>query len=90
MRLAQAVASLAALFAPAPANTTAVAVGPAAKPAKPARGFLDPRGVRKRRIVVNIDEPTFERLSARAAADAVTVSETVRRVIARGLARASH
>lgn len=54
---------------------------------RPTRGMVDHYNPEIRRIVVRLDEATFEQVARRAEADGVTTTEAVRRLIKRGLKR---
>ena len=79
MNLALRLARLSALFAPAPL--------PPPQPVftRRARGVALHGNPRVRRIVVSIDEATFERIGAAADSGGVSVTEAIRQLIARGL-----
>jgi hypothetical protein len=54
------------------------------------RGFADPQHPGMRRIVVTVDEATFERVRARAVARKVSLAAAVRGLIERGFAAEEH
>ncbi len=61
---------------------------PSAPRGSPASGFADPKDrAGTRRIVVRVDDEVFDRLAADAAARCISLSEAVRRALARGLKR---
>lgn len=74
--ITQRLARLAAHFGPPPAPVLE---------RRSARGVIDRSNPGMRRIVVTIDEATFNRIGDAAAAADVSQSEAIRQIIARGL-----
>ena len=59
-------------------------------PASIGRGFADPQHPGMRRIVVTVDQATFERVRARAVVRQVSIAAAVRGSIERGFAAGEH